>query len=146
MMRKKAGIDLLQWSTLLLILLFLVCGCVQPAGQANTESAVPISIPTNQQPTPTPTPKPTPLPMVDASLAVLGGSVNTFDNKFGDNNCCHENGWDISNPSMQVSVWYDSYINSHQRFIDQHSTERVRGIRLASLQCQQESQQISYEV
>jgi hypothetical protein len=81
-------------------------------------------------PTPTPTLKPsptsTPLPTINANAAILGGSVVAFDRKFGADNCCYENGWDLAN--FWIGVYTDE--SASQRFIDEHSTAPVRGIRI----------------
>src|SRR6266700_151119 len=79
---------------------------------------------------PTPTPKlfptPTPHPKINANAAILGGSVVAFDRKFGADNCCYLNGWDLADFWIGVST--DE--SASQRFIDEHSHAPVRGIRI----------------
>ncbi len=57
-------------------------------------------------------------------MAVLGGTITAFDNKFGD--CCYLNGWDVGNNWVGVytaedgSAWYQA--------VGEQSNERVVGV------------------
>jgi hypothetical protein len=59
-------------------------------------------------------------PTISLSSAILGGSINAFDKKFGSDNCCYENGWTPPNGPL-VSVWDASY----GRLGDENSLQRV---------------------
>lgn len=110
--------------TLLLIflafmaLLLSACGDTAQSTPPQT-TIVPTTQPTPEQVTRVPTapPKPT----INLSLAILGGSIHAFDQKFGSNNCCYRNGWTPPN-GPYVAVEDDTYNGLN---VDETSLNRV---------------------
>src|SRR6478735_391659 len=75
-----------------------------------------------------PTAAPLKQPNIPQSATTLGGSVVSFDKKFGANNCCFENGWTYQGPYGQM--WTGVYTGSSDSLtnVDESSTQRVVGI------------------
>jgi len=98
--------------------------------EAQIQLATIVAAPTDTPvPPPQPTPKPTPMPAtIPASAAVLGGTIAAFDNKFGDNNCCHYNGWDVGNNWVGVYTVQDG--ENWYQAVGEHSNEQVVGINI----------------
>ncbi len=69
-------------------------------------------------------PTATPVPTISINAATLGGSVKAFDNKFGDNNCCREDGWDYQGPFG--ATWTGVYAGDSN--FDWLSNSRVFGV------------------
>ncbi len=99
-------------------LLLSACGDTAQSTLPQTTS-VPTTQPTPGQVTRVPTapPKPT----INLSLAILGGSIHAFDQKFGSNNCCYRNGWTPPNDPY-VAVEDDTYNGLN---VDETSLNRV---------------------
>ncbi len=62
-----------------------------------------------------------PKPVINLSLAVLGGSIHAFDQKFGANTCCYRNGWTPPH-GPYVAVEDDTY---NDMTLDETSLHRV---------------------
>lgn len=109
-----------------LVLIFFVCMALFLSACGDTTQSTPSQTTTasTTQPTaaqvsksPTVPPKPT----ISLSLAILGGSIHAFDQKFGSNNCCYRNGWTPPNgPYVAVE---DSTYNGLN--VDETSLNRV---------------------
>jgi hypothetical protein len=80
-------------------------------------------------------PTDTPPPGIPQATAVLGGSVFAFDQRFGANNCCSENGWTYQGPYGQmwtgVDIEQTGYGGSTAK-LDERSLARVMGIEIGS--------------
>lgn len=109
-----------------LLLIFLVfMALLLSAGSYTTQTtpsqttSAPTTLPTSAQVTKVPTapPKPT----INLNLAMLGGSIHAFDQKFGSNNCCYRNGWTSLN-GPYVAVEDDTYNGLN---VDETSLNRV---------------------
>ena len=80
---------------LLAVLLIFCCltGCAADVGGTRAGRTATIVA---AKTTPTPS-----YPTIPASATTLGGSVVSFDKKFGANNCCYRNGWQYQGPFGQ---------------------------------------------
>jgi ABC-type Fe3+-hydroxamate transport system substrate-binding protein len=107
---------LLMIVTVFMVLVLSACGIITqstpsqttsaPTTQPTQKIAAPTIQPTSAQVTEVPTVPPK--PVISLSLAVLGGSIHAFDQKFGSNNCCYRNGWTLPN-GPYVAVEDDTY-------------------------------------
>lgn len=88
----------------------------QPATASPTQPAAPLATTT----------KVTKAVGIAENDAVLGGSISAFNNKFGDNNCCHNNGWDTN--TMWVGVYTAEDGSAWYQAVGEQSHERVVGI------------------
>lgn len=117
-MRVRTG-HILTILTILTMLTLLgsLCACAADTGTGTQSSLTPAATAPMRTPTPS---KPT----IPASATTLGGSVVSFDKKFGANNCCYRNGWQYQGPFGQ-QMWTGIDTGSHDSNVDEGSTERV---------------------
>jgi hypothetical protein len=114
-----------------LALLVIVSAGALQAGHYSPSSQQPQASPT-QQAAPMPTTTKVATKKVTKALgiaendAVLGGRIVAFNNKFGDNNCCHNNGWDTN--TMWVGVYTAEDGGGWYQAVGKQSHERVVGI------------------
>ena len=110
--------------TLLLIFFVLVALLLSSCGDTTQSiSSQTTSAPTTQQTSAQATNVLTapPKPTISLNLAILGGSIHAFDQKFGSNNCCYRNGWTPPN-GPYVAVEDDTYNGLN---VDETSLNRV---------------------
>ena len=105
--------------TLILIFFVFMTLLLSACGETTQSTTSQTTFAPTRQPTSAPTtpPKPT----INLNLAMLGGSIHAFDQKFGSNNCCYRNGW--TPPSgPYVAVEDDTYNGLN---VDETSLNRV---------------------
>lgn len=106
---------------LTILTLLTVLGSLSACGYTTIIDAPPQTITTPVTTPTTPTPS---IPTIPQSATTLGGSVVSFDKKFGASNCCYENGWQYHGPYglMWTGVNTDHTPASN---VDENSTQRV---------------------
>lgn len=107
---------------LAILALLTVLGSLSACGVGTVIDAPPQTITTPVTTPTTPTPS---KPTIPQSATTLGGSVVSFDKKFGASNCCYNNGWTYQGPFGKQMWTGVNTVHTPASNVDESTTQRV---------------------